>query len=523
MIKKNTLTIALNIVFLMALSGFGYAQIDGDAVFKNDQIIQIELTFHQISFFDSLEANYITGEYMKADLLLTDSTGSYTYLNVGIRLKGNSTYNHPNDKKAFKIDFNEYVSGQKHDGLKKLNFSNNFKDPSMMREKVFFDVCADAGVQVPRSNFANVYFNGTLWGLYTVVEQIDDQFLDWSILDDDGNLFKAGDNFGTSNTPADLIYYGSIASDFTDRYELKTNEDVDDWTDLISLLDFINNSSGFDFTENLHSKMELTEYLRSVALDNMFSNLDSYTGSARNYYVYHNMTTDKWEWIKWDGNESFGSYSAGGGPAGGTNNLNLDPDYHDTDRPLLENIFASSGLYNEYLMEYCDIMGEHFNSSYIDPIIDGHKALIQSSVYADNKKMYTNAEFDTNIDSDISSGGGPGGGNIYGLKSFIQSRVSYLEGVVDCSLFTSVHENDWSNQIEIYPNPANSEVVLSWGNKDVLRVTVFNTIGIEKYSNYQTSNSLLTIDVSDWTNGMYVVQIVGVDGSFSTGVLSVTK
>ena len=42
-------------------------------------------------------------------------------------------------------------------------------------------------------------------------EQIDDQFLDWRILDDDGNLFKAGDNFGGGmgggNAAADLVDY----------------------------------------------------------------------------------------------------------------------------------------------------------------------------------------------------------------------------------------------------------------------------------------------------------------------------
>ena len=69
----------------------------------------------------------------------------------------------------------------------------------------------------PRASFANVTFNGEAWGFYTVVEQIDDQFLDWAIEEDSGNLFKAGDNFGGggpggggggNNTAADLVDYG---------------------------------------------------------------------------------------------------------------------------------------------------------------------------------------------------------------------------------------------------------------------------------------------------------------------------
>jgi spore coat protein CotH len=135
-----------------------------------------------------LVANYETKTYLEADLTITDNTGVTTINEVGVRLKGNSSYSHPGNKKAFKIDFNEFISGQNYDGLKKLNFSNGFKDPTLMREKIFLNLCREAGDPAPRANFANVYFNGTLWGFYTAVEQIDDQFLDWRILDDDGNL-----------------------------------------------------------------------------------------------------------------------------------------------------------------------------------------------------------------------------------------------------------------------------------------------------------------------------------------------
>ena len=244
---------------------------------------------------------------------------------VGVRLKGNSSYSHPGVKKSFKIDFNRYISGQNYDGLKKLNFSNGFKDNLQMREKLFFDACREAGVLAPRASFANVTFNGEAWGFYTVVEQIDDQFLDWAIEEDSGNLFKAGDNFGGggpggggggNNTAADLADYGTDPAVYADRYELKTNEDINDWSDLISLIDFINNTDLDAFGAGIDFRMDVDGFLRSAALDTLFSNLDSYTGSARNYYIYHNQESNLWEWIKWDGNEAFGSYTNGAGNIG---------------------------------------------------------------------------------------------------------------------------------------------------------------------------------------------------------------
>ena len=144
------------IVLLLLSKQFIYCQIDGDNIFDKNQVINVELNFSQTNYWDSLVNNYNASQYMKVDLLITDSTGTTSFNDVGIRLKGNSSYMHPGNKKSFKIDFNKYISGQNYDGLKKLNFSNGFKDPSLMREKLFFDFCKVVDVPAPRANFANV-------------------------------------------------------------------------------------------------------------------------------------------------------------------------------------------------------------------------------------------------------------------------------------------------------------------------------------------------------------------------------
>lgn len=502
---------------LLAFSTNLMAQIDGDNIFEDQQIITIELNFSQTDFWDSLVLNYETTTYMRADLTLTDQTGATVINDVGVRLKGNSSYGHPGNKKSFKIDFNEYVSGQNYDGLKKLNFSNAFKDPTLMREKVFFDVCRAAGVPAPRANFANVYFNGTLWGFYTVVEQIDDQFLDWRILDDDGNLFKAGDNFGGGpgggGDAADLLDYGADQASYEDKYELKSNEDENDWSDLIDFIDFINNSSATDFENGLADRIELQEYLRSAAIDNLFSNLDSYTNSARNYYIYHNLTTDKWEWIKWDGNESFGTYG-GGGPGGGTNMTTLALDYHSADRPLLDNIFNNSVLYDQYLTEMCAVAADYFNPTYMNTLIDDLKVLIQDAVYADGNKMYTDAQFDSNIESNITTGGGPGGGTVYGLKSFVEAKHSFLNNEIDCSQLTGV-ETLALGKVSVYPNPAHSRTFIQWEQAEVENLVVYNALGQEVYRENVAGKTEVTLVLSNFAKGIYNLSLRAEDGQSS--------
>ena len=492
------------LLFVVSSFNFSFGQIDGDNIFEENQIITIEINFSQTNFWDSLENNYNTASYMKADLVLTDTTGVYSFADIGVRLKGNSSYGHPGDKKAFKIDFNEYVTGQNYDGLKKLNFSNGFKDPSFMREKLFFDLCRQVGVPAPRSNFANVYFNGIHWGFYAVIEQIDDRFLDWRILDDNGNLFKAGDNFGGGpggggGNEANLKHYGTNQVDYEDRYELKTNETANDWSDLIAFTDFIDNSSASTFESDLENHIEINEYISSVALDNLFSNLDSYTESARNYYIYHNLTSDKWEWIKWDGNETFGSY---GGQA--VSDMTMLPiNFVGNNRPLLENLFNSQQLYDQYKSELCYLLENYFNSSYMDSKIDAIKNLIQSAVYADINKMYSDANFNSIIENNITVGGGPGGGVMYGLKSFIEDKNTYVSSVLNCASFTSIYNQENTNNINLYPNPTNNGITLDIeGYNGLVNVEVYDFTGKLLKT---TTNT--TISMQEYAKGIYLFKV----------------
>lgn len=437
------------ILLIFAFSPFVmFTQTAGDVVFATDQVVEVRLTFNQVGFWDSLVANYSSEtDMIAASMEFIDNTGSYILDSINIRLKGNSSYGHPGNKKSFKVDFNDYVTGQKYDGMKKLNFNNGFKDPTFMREKIFMDLCRNAGIPAPRINFCNVYMNDVFWGFYTFVEQVDKEFIQNNFVDDTGNLFKAGDGFGSNPVFADLKDYGSLQSSYDLRYELKTNEIVNDWTDLIEFIGFINTSTNTDFGNNLGVKINKTPYLRSVATDVLFSNLDSYQNSARNYYIYHDMLNDRWEWIKWDGNESFGSYT--GGPGAGTM-TSLAPNYVATNRPLIQNMFNNSTLYSEYLLELCWIMDQYFNNTYLDPKIDAVKALIQPHVYSDNLKQYTNTQFDQNTEMDIAVSGGMGSQTIYGLKSFVTARYNYLQSVVDCSLGNIASEMD---ELVVFPNP----------------------------------------------------------------------
>ena len=504
---KTKLNFILFLVVFQSIPTF--SQIEGANLFSVDQVVQINLDFPMSDFWEQLEFNYENIDangsvYIPANLTLTDLTGTYSFDSVGVRLKGNSSGNHPGDKKSFKIDFNKFITGQDYDGLKKLNFSNGFKDPTFMREKLFFDLCKDRGVAAPRANYASINYNEVSWGFYTMIEQIDDQFLDWCIGDDGGNLFKAGSNFGTGDGEASLDYLGLAQSAYESSYVLKKNEEVNDWSDLIDFIYFLNSSSDSEFQSGLPARLDLGPFLSSVAFNNLFSNLDTYTLSARNYYIYHNMTTDQWEWIKWDGNETFGSY------AFGVQNpmTSLPIDFYQGSRPLLERVFDNTNFMSQYTSEICLLLNTIFNPTYLNPVIDNLKILIQDYVYADNNKMFSNSDFETNIESNI----GGGGGTTFGLKSFIQARYNYLSSVVNCETFAS-NSSLTEETLSIYPNPTNGIVTIK-GN--LIYPAAFKVYSIDGRlaAVGELLNSSSVIDLGGLSPNMFYLHLEGATFKF---------
>ncbi len=428
-----------------------------DSLFNTDQVVTVNITFADPNFWTTLTTYYANdlGETLTGSVSITDLTGTYSYDSIEVDLKGNSTYSHPGNKKSFKIDFNDNIGGQKYHGMRKVHFNNCWNDPTFMREKLFFDYCQEQGVLAPRVNYANIYMNGTFWGFYDLVEAVDKDFLDRHLDDTAGNLFKAADNFqqGGGGAEADLLWYGADQASYYDRYELKTNETANDWSDLVDLLDQLNNADDAFLLTHFPVRWKWNDLLRSLAMDNMYGNLDSYINSARNYYLYHDSSNTQWNWIHWDANMAFGSY-----PAMGQNAITLSPTYVATNRPLMTRIMGIPELRTAYLNKYCSVH-ENFNNTYLDPRIDSIATLIQPYVLADVNKQFTLAQFTANIDGDITVQGGGGGGQqtIRGLKSFILARNNSLDGTLDCTT-AGVAELAGTNGLEVFPNPATDAV-----------------------------------------------------------------
>jgi len=464
--------LATTLSFCFAIIAAVFAQNEGDQFFADSPpwggiVHEIRLDFSQVGYWDSLVANKPSETYMKCDVTIDGSP----YPDAGVRFKGNSSYNNPGQKKPFKLDLEEFVDGQTHDGLKQFSLNNGFKDPSFLREKLALDFMNQHGIPAPRCTFSRLYLNGEYWGLYSVVEDVGKTFLQQRFGNNDGNLFK-GDPHGS------LTWKGDQPANYAGDYELKTNETANDWSDLIALLDALNNSSATDLPTALAARLNLENWYGHWAVHSMFVNLDSYVGSGHNYYIYHNEDTDQFEFIAWDENEAFGNFK-----------MNLTqpqiiglpythiPQPFDQ-RPLMNRLLQNADMKQAYADRYCELL-QDFSNAALDARMDSLAALIRPHVYEDTKKFYTNNQFEQGFTQDLSFPSPQGPFAIAGLKPFISARRQALLAqlaAVGCTASATTDAND-AGAAQIYPNPSNGRFFIENKGETIVRMAVVDLSG----------------------------------------------
>lgn len=400
----------------------------GKSFFEKDSVHTVKISFVECNYWDSLtiykkmQDSLEKSYYMQAAVAIDGKT----LYSCGVRFKGESSYQfYPGKKKPFRIKFDRYIKGQDFQGLKEINLNNNFKDPTMIREKIYLDLMKKNKLPAPRATYAKVYINDKYLGLYLLTENIDDVFLKSRFDDDRGNLFQG-------EPMADLVYYGNDPSKYYQRYILRNNRTKNDWTDLVKLIKVINDttSTEADYVSKLETAFDIDKCMKAWAINNLLGNIDAYNMFyPHNYFIYHDSLTNKWNWISLDGNYSFAAWNPIMNLPQLTHMSVLVPDTtpFKGSRPLLERtILSNKILKGRYLKIVQNLLYNDLQQERIDKSIDSLSLRIRTSVYADVNKMYSNTDFDTNINTTIGDPLDPGN-FIPGLKAFLADRRKFVE------------------------------------------------------------------------------------------------
>jgi hypothetical protein len=379
----------------------------------------IEVFFASATWDSQLDNLAATTE----DYLLADSVriNGVTFDSVGVKYKGNSSYNPSNNKNPLHIKLDWVKGNADYDGYTSVKLQNGYQDPSMIREVLSYAIL-EQYMDCPQANFANVYINGTLRGLYSNAQSIDDKFNSDHYYSADGSFFKCnpvgGAGPGSSASP-DLKYLGADSSLYFSSYQLESNYG---WNDLRNLTDTLNNQFA-----QIEEVLDVDRALWMLAFNNVLVNLDSYSGAFRqNYYLYNDLN-DRFVPTVWDLNMSFAGFPGGSGSSSAT--TNLDPLNNSTSsiHPLIVKLFGDARYKRMYLAHLRTIVQEIFASGNYLTTANAIRTTIDASVQADPYKFYTYTQYQNSLTTGVTGGGGPGGGTTTpGIQALMDARVTFF-------------------------------------------------------------------------------------------------
>lgn len=228
---------------------------------------------------------------------------------VGIRYKGNSTlrstWQMGLENLPFRLWFDYYeddyseTEDQRFYGFKKMTFANMSHDMNLMHDKLASDMFRESGVKVAEAAYFEIYLdsgNGAeLLGLYTMIEDPSDDFLDYQFGNDDGKLYKP------EGTAARLTLFEDSL------YEDKLN-DSDDHSEIETLVEHLNNRdlNSESWKDRLEDIFDVESFITFLAVNNTLTNWDNYGAAPHNFYLYVDPEQNgRISFIPWDLNECF--------------------------------------------------------------------------------------------------------------------------------------------------------------------------------------------------------------------------
>lgn len=311
--------------------------------------------------------------------------GDQTLENVGMRIKGEASLRTLEQKAAFKLKFDEFVTGQSFLGLRRVTLNNMVSDPSFIAERLTYHVFIAAGVPAPRCNSALVYVDGEFYGVYANVESEDKTFLRRWFKSDAGNLYEDGQV--------------DLSPGNESLFDLETNETANDRSDLTALIDGIAAASDATFLDDIAAELDTDHYLHFAALEAAVNQWDGYSYTyfePNNFRLYHDPSRGKFVFLPWGMDLSMKPFPY-------TARMQIPvlevPRYEDKEGArdaggLIWKRCIASASCKQRLAQVLRDTAALYESEDLEALAAHYYAQIKDYVYEDTRKELTNDEFE---------------------------------------------------------------------------------------------------------------------------------
>jgi len=328
------------------------------------------------------DSDYVTASF---------TGGAITFADIGVKYRGATSL--LNEKKSWKINFKKNTPFE---GRDKLNQKAAGLDSGLLAECMSSAQVSVVSTLVGSCRLTHLEVNGEFVGVFSRIEEIDDDFFNARGINPKGQLLEAQ---GPSNANFRILDDYSIAWD-------DHSDNEDGYPALSELVQTVNNTSDADFPSVVSSIVNVDAYLDYFAAMMVDGDWDHV---GHNYYMYRSPDSPVWEVIPKDYDQAF-SVSA----------LSLLYGVKTTpNQALVTYNVLTSRILNVPLFRqrYVDKMGELLTSQFTQSILnsrinDLHNA-IADDAHRDVYKRWRedNAAFDQSPAA---------------LQSFVSQRIAYI-------------------------------------------------------------------------------------------------
>ncbi|KAI8471595.1 MAG: coth protein-domain-containing protein [Monoraphidium minutum] len=241
------------------------------------------------------------------------SFGGRFYDAVGSERRGVTSLAYPKPKMTFRAnggrEFELFADAPRYGELK-LN-SLYYEIPgenSFMKEVVATKVMAEEGLMAPLSYHIEVLINGQYAGLYSVVEEVDNEMIERNGLPSGGPIFKSVSG-ELSNLRWDLPL-GELPNYYGKSNRRRHSED---WALLANLARGLAGGTDVPRSRFLFDALDLPSVINEMAIQTLLNHMDRCT---KNFYLWLSPETQTWRTIPWDLEASLGQDNGLGGSPG---------------------------------------------------------------------------------------------------------------------------------------------------------------------------------------------------------------
>jgi len=196
-------------------------------------------------------------------------------------------------KRSFYV---KLAKGSKWHGQRRLSLNGMGSDPSMMRNRLVWELYHELGEAGPQTHYRRIVLNGKPQGLYLQLEWIEGKMFERYGLGSDGELYH----------PQDSHFCGDL--DKKAKYDIddcwfKFSPPFDDFSSLQKLIDEIDATPIAEFDKFMEKHFDIDSVLSWLAVNVLVANGDTYN---KNYFLYRSRVTGKWSVVPWDYDLTFG-------------------------------------------------------------------------------------------------------------------------------------------------------------------------------------------------------------------------